>query len=424
MGRIRQMNFLENKKGGWRIVVVGGGAAGFFGAIAAAEANPHAQVILLEKNAQLLSKVRISGGGRCNVTQACFDARTLSTRYPRGGRALIGPLTRFGPSDTIQWFESRGVHLKTESDGRVFPVTDSSQTVIDCLMTAAHKAGVRIFTDTGFQTASPREGGGFVLTLNHGEQWDCDALLWAAGGCKTGAHPAVALGHSLVPPVPSLFTFHVEEDWIRKLSGISLNEVQVSIPETKLKECGPVLLTHSGLSGPAVLRLSAWGARILHEKNYKFRLLIHWIPGMTLDDVLQEIQNRREKNGGQTLLRSRWNPLPTRLWEQLLEISGIPSEMRWSKLPRTEALSLARLLTATELSVCGKSMNKEEFVTCGGIPLSEVDFKSLQSRIVPGLYFAGEALDIDGITGGYNFQNAWTTGWIAGHSMAERFIAP
>lgn len=400
-----------------QIVVVGGGAAGFFGAIAAAESNPKANVTLLEKSAHVLAKVRISGGGRCNVTQSCFDARELSKRYPRGGRTLIGPLTRFGPADTIEWFESRGVKLKTEPDGRMFPVTDSSQTIIECLMSAARKSHVRILTETGLKSAHLSDGGGFELTLTNGTTLACDRLLWAGGGCKTESHPAAQLGHTLSPPVPSLFTFHVDSLWIRELAGVSLEPVQVSVPGTDLKEIGPVLCTHAGLSGPAILRLSAWGARKLHEKNYRFELQINWVPKTTQEALLAEMQSRRETNGAQTLLRSRWNPLPARLWEQLVRQVGISDDARWAKLSRPDALALVQSLSCTKVSVTGKSMNKEEFVTCGGIPLPEVDFKTMESRLVPGLYFAGEALDIDGITGGYNFQNAWTTGWIAGRSM-------
>lgn len=401
-----------------RIVVAGGGAAGFFGAIAAAEKNPQATVVLLEKGPHLLSKVRISGGGRCNVTHACFDPRELSTRYPRGGKALLGPLTRFGPKETIHWFESRGVKLKTEADGRMFPVTDSSQSVIDCLTQAARQAGVKIIPESGVQSIRRVEGGGFLLQLTNGATMECDNFLWAAGGCRPDSHPISALGHGLVSPVPSLFTFHVDLPWIHSLAGLSVSEVQVSVPDLRLKEKGPLLFTHQGLSGPAILRLSAWGARPLHEKNYRFPLTINWLPQLSQEEILKEIQVRRETHGAQMVLRAKWSPLPSRLWEQLATHAGITTEDRWSKLSRESGIRLAQTLHATELPVSGKSMNKEEFVTCGGIPLKEVDLKTMQSRLVPGLYFAGEALDIDGVTGGFNFQAAWTTGWVAGQSMA------
>ena len=404
----------------FKIVVVGGGAAGFFGAIAAAESAPHARVVILEKGPRTLSKVRISGGGRCNVTHSCFDPRELSRRYPRGGRALIGPFNRFGPADTVAWFESRGVRLKTEADGRMFPTTDSSQTIIDCLTTAAEKSGVRILNNTGLTMIERREGGGFLLDLSNGERIECDRLLWAGGGCPPEGHPAVLLGHSLMPPVPSLFTFHIDTPWLRELPGISVASAQVSVPGTHLKECGPLLVTHTGLSGPAVLRLSAWGARELYDLHYEFPLRINWLPETNRDSLIEALHACRETSGGQTILRTRWNPLPARLWESLVIQAGIARDTKWARLSRTETLKLASLLTSTELPVRGKSTNKEEFVTCGGIPLPEVNFKTMGSRIVPGLHFAGEALDIDGITGGFNFQAAWTTGWIAGHAMASQ----
>ena len=403
-----------------KIVVVGGGAAGFFGAIAAAESGPRDRVVILEKGPRTLSKVRISGGGRCNVTHSCFDPRELSQRYPRGARALIGAFHRFGPTDTVAWFENRGVRLKTEADGRMFPVTDSSQTIIDCLTSAAEKSGVRVLTSTALSAIQKRPDGGFLLDLSNGERMDCERLLWAGGGCRPEGHPAVALGHSLMPPVPSLFTFQIDTPWLRDLPGISVASAQVSVPGTDLKERGPLLITHTGLSGPVILRLSAWGARELHGLRYEFPLRINWLPQTNRDSLFEELQSRRESSGGQTILRTRWNHLPARLWESLVIQAGIMPDTKWARLSRAEALNLACLLTSTELPVRGKSTHKEEFVTCGGIPLPEVDFKTMGSRIVPGLHFAGEALDIDGITGGFNFQAAWTTGWIAGNAMATQ----
>jgi len=400
-------------------VVAGGGAAGFFGAISAAEKNPHASVVLLEKGVHLLAKVRISGGGRCNVTHACHDPRELSRRYPRGGKALIGPLTRFGPEETIAWFASRGVKLKTEPDGRMFPVTDSSQSVIDCLNQAARQAGVSVITQSGIQSVATRQDGGFILKLSSGSEMECLRLLWATGGCGQGPHPLTALGHTLTPPVPSLFTFHLAEDWIRSLAGLSIQDAKITVPDLHLSERGPVLFTHEGLSGPAVLRLSAWGARLMHGQNYRFRLSLDWIPGQALEKSRQEIQSRRQRQGAKTLYRSGWPPLPSRLWEQLCRSAGITLDERWSKFSREKEMLLLKNLHETKLEVVGKSMNKEEFVTCGGIPLEEVDMKTMESRKVPGLYFAGETLDIDGITGGFNFQAAWTTAWIAGQSIGE-----
>lgn len=401
-------------------MVVGGGAAGFFGAIAAAETDPRASVTILEKTRHVLAKVRISGGGRCNTTHACFEPRELSLRYPRGGRALIGSFTRFGPRETIEWFRLRGVSLKTEPDGRMFPVTDSSLSIIDCLMDSAKNAGVHIRLQSGVESiARQSNSGAFSLTLSSGEHLAADRLLWAAGGCREENHPLVSLGHTLVPPVPSLFTFHIDSPWLRELPGVSVEDVQVTVSGTALKQRGPLLITHAGVSGPAILRLSAWGARDLHAAAYRFPLRISWLPDAKPDSLLAEINRRREAHGGQTVLRTRWNPLPARLWEQLVLQAGIAPDTKWARLAKPEAQKLAALLTATELPVTGKSMNKEEFVTAGGIPLPEVDFKTMESRLVPGLFFAGEALDIDGITGGFNFQAAWTTAWIAGQAIAR-----
>jgi predicted Rossmann fold flavoprotein len=311
------------------------------------------------------------------------------------------------------------VKLKTESDGRMFPVTDSSQTIIDCLTDSARRANVKVLTESGIQSIRTSTEGGFILQLTQGSTMECDRFLWAGGGCRSESHPVSSLGHSLSPPVPSLFTFHLELPWLNRLAGLSLDSAEVSVPGTDLKEKGPLLITHTGLSGPATLRISAWGARPLHSLHYHFPLLINWLPHSSPDEILREIQDRREAIGAQMVLRSKWPPIPSRLWEQLALLAGVTTEDRWSKFSRESASRLVQILTSTQLQVTGKSMNKEEFVTCGGIPLKEIDTKTMESRIVPGLYFAGEALDIDGITGGYNFQSAWTTGWIAGQSMAN-----
>lgn len=403
-----------------RIVVVGGGAAGFFAAIACAAANPEGKVILLESGRQFLTKVRISGGGRCNVTHACFDPRALSERYPRGGRALIAPFHRFQPQDTVEWFASRGVSLKTEPDGRMFPITNSSETIVDCLLQAARQAGVELRTNCGVTNAKRAEEN-FVLHLSDGAELICDRLCVATGGCRTTAMGRwiEALGHTIEPPVPSLFTFHIETPWLRALPGLAAGSVEVSVPGTKLRERGPLLVTHWGVSGPAVLRLSAWGARALHGLGYEFPLRVNWLPGRSVENLLEEFQARRVSQPGKAVVNSPVDSLPARLWEALARESGIGPDVRWTTLPRSPALALAGLLTHTELPVTGKSLNKDEFVTCGGVRLREVDFKTMESHVQPGLHFAGEVLDIDGITGGFNFQAAWTTGWIAGRAMAE-----
>lgn len=405
--------------GGGEIVVVGGGAAGYFAAIAAAEADPGARVTILERTGTVLAKVRVSGGGRCNVTHACFDPRELSGRYPRGGRALIGLFSRFGPRETIEWFRVRGVELKTEVDGRMFPVTDSSATIVDALEEAARQSGVRVERSTGVAGIVRAAGGRLELVLAGGGRRACDRLVWAGGGAKAGRHPLEDIGHAITLPVPSLFTFRVELSWLGGLSGVSVDPVCVSVAGTKQTQTGPLLITHAGVSGPAVLRLSAWGARDLHERSYQFELHVHWLPGCPPEEVVAEIQKRRQREGGQRVEKARWGPLPGRLWERLVASAGIAAGTSWSKLPRDQATRLAGVLTRTVLPVTGKSLNKEEFVTCGGIPLAEVELPRMESRVAPGVFLAGEALDIDGITGGFNFQAAWTTGWLAGRSAAE-----
>jgi predicted Rossmann fold flavoprotein len=403
-----------------RIVIAGGGAAGFFAAIACAQANRECEVSLFERTSQFLAKVRISGGGRCNVTHALFDPRTFTERYPRGERELISPLHRFSALDTIAWFEARGVRLKRENDGRIFPVTDSSDTVIACLLAEAKAAGVGLLTGKGVADATLRPKGGFDLKLSDGESLACNRLLLATGGCRdpVGAEIARVLGHTIEPAVPSLFSLHVPTEWLRALPGISAADVELSVPETKLCERGSLLITHNGVSGPVVLRLSAWGARILHEMDYRFRLRVNWTPKMNDAAVRSEFQERRRTQPNRRVINSPVAALPARLWEQLVQNAAIPPETIWTSLRRDGTAALVRELRTTELEVNGKSLNKEEFVTCGGVNLREINFKTMESRITPGLYFAGELLDIDGITGGFNFQAAWTTAWIAGHAMA------
>jgi predicted Rossmann fold flavoprotein len=403
-----------------RIVIVGGGAAGFFAAIACGESRRGAEILTLEKTSQFLSKVKISGGGRCNVTHADFDAREFSRRFPRGERALISAFGKFQASDTVAWFESRGVKLKAEPDGRMFPTTDSSQTIIDCLLGEARKAGIKLETNCGVERAIKKSGGGFELELSNGEKLTCDKLLLAIGGCRTPAlgQLAVSLGHTLEPPVPSLFTFHVEIPWLRELAGVSVETSEVFVHGTKLRERGALLLTHWGLSGPAILRLSAWGAREMHERNYNFPLQINWLPHLNDEKLASEFQARRKSQPAKLIVNFPIAPLPSRLWEQLVLASGIARDTRWAALSGAAQHVLNQKLLRSEFPVTGKSLNKDEFVTCGGVRLNEINFKTMESKICPGLFFAGEVLDIDGITGGFNFQAAWTTGWIAGRALA------
>ena len=403
-----------------RVVVVGGGAAGFFAAITSAQTGRIAEVRLLEKGPQFLTKVRVSGGGRCNVTHACFDPRELAKHYPRGGRALLRCFARFQPKDTIAWFESRGVRTKAEADGRMFPTSDCSQTIIDCLLKEAKSAGVKLSAQCGLERAVRRPEGGFGLELTNKETVVCDRLLLATGGCRGAAagQAAVGLGHTLEPPVPSLFTFEMPVPWLRDLAGISLDSAEISVPEARVRERGALLLTHWGMSGPAVLRCSAWGARALHALDYHFSIFVNWLPHLSVEEIAAELARRRQAEAARLVVNAPIAPLPARLWEQLVLAAGVPREERWNGLSRSALHGLVQQLIRTCLPVTGKSLNKEEFVTCGGIRLNEVDFNTMQSRICPGLFFAGELLDVDGITGGFNFQAAWTTGWIAGRAMA------
>jgi predicted Rossmann fold flavoprotein len=404
-----------------RVIVVGGGAAGFFAAITCAEAAPDAEVMVFERGSQFLAKVRISGGGRCNVTHACFDAGELTTRFPRGERALLGPFEAFTAADTVAWFESRGVKLKTENDGRVFPVSDASQTIIDCLLRAANAAKVKLWLNRGVDRATRRAEGGFELTLADGGTPACDRLLLATGGCRAAVagQLAVSLGHTLAPPVPSLFTFQIETPWLRELAGIALESIEASVPVARLRERGALLVTHWGLSGPVVLRLSAWGARVLHGLNYRFPIHLNWLPRLDAEAISAELHSRARTQPARLIVKAPMLPLPARLWEQLVLAAGISRDTRWAALSRSSRHHLVQQLIRTEFQVTGKSLNKDEFVTCGGVRLGEVNFKTMESRVCPGLYFAGELLDIDGLTGGFNFQAAWTTGWIAGKAIAR-----
>jgi len=405
---------------GRRIVVVGGGAAGFFAAIVCAEGAPGAEVILLEKTAQFLSKVRISGGGRCNVTHACFDPRELSGYYPRGGAALVGPFHTFQPRDTVEWFESRGVKLKTEADGRMFPITDSSQTIIDCLMGAAKITGVQLLSNRAPNAVRRIDGSGFELSFPDRSTLCCESLMLATGGCRVPAagQLAVSLGHTLEPPVPSLFTFHISAPWLRELAGISVPSAEVLIPGLSRREVGPLLITHSGLSGPVILRLSAWCARALHQQNYQAPLRINWLPKLDPQSLTRQLETCRATQPARLIVNTPVPPIASRLWQNLVLAAGIPRETRWAELSHSARHRLIQQLEMTELQVVGKTLNQDEFVTCGGVRLSEVNFRTMESRVCPRLYFGGELLDIDGLTGGFNFQAAWTTGWLAGQAMS------
>ncbi len=417
-----------------QVIIAGGGAAGYFAAIACAEANPACAVTLYEATAHPLAKVEVSGGGRCNVTHACFEPRELVRHYPHGGRELLGAFHRWQPRDTVAWFEQRGVPLKTEADGRMFPVTDDSQTIMDCLQGAAQKAGVRVLLRTGIK-AVEKTAPGFQITLTTGETVRCDRLLLATGGQKSNAGFEIArqLGHAIEPPVPSLFTFHIKDPRLADLAGVSVEDAATAVRGTApvdklrapsrvegLEARGPLLVTHWGLSGPAVLKLSAWGARALHDCGYKFTLRVDWAPGFSAEALRTALDKARAAHPKKQI--GTWCPagLPLRLWAKLLGAAGIAPVTQWAVVPGAALRVLAGQVGAGEFTVEGKSMFKEEFVTCGGVRLAEVDFKTMESRLVPGLHFAGEVLDVDGLTGGFNFQAAWTGGWLAGRAMAGR----
>ena len=404
-----------------RVIVIGGGAAGFFAAITCAEELGSAgTVTLLEATPHLLAKVRISGGGRCNVTHACFDPAELIKKYPRGGRELLGAFHRWQPKDTLAWFADRGVATKTEEDGRMFPTTDDSGTIVDCLLHAAAKAGVTVRTSCGVRQAEHADGE-FVLRLTDGSTLSGDRLIIATGGNKSSGGLAMAesFGHTIATPVPSLFTFHIRDPRLEGLAGVSVENVALSAPGTKLRTDGPLLVTHWGVSGPAVLKLSAWGARTFAEAGYRFGITVNWAPPHTTESLLRLLASVREQNARKQVATFSPLPLPQRLWERLVAAAGVPVTTPWAHVGKAAAQALAAQVVAGEFQVDGKSMFKDEFVTCGGVRLPEVDFRTMESRLRPGLFFAGEVLDVDGVTGGFNFQNAWTTGHLAGVAAAR-----
>jgi predicted Rossmann fold flavoprotein len=401
-----------------KVVIIGGGAAGFMAAITCAEANPSAEVTILEKAAQPLGKVRISGGGRCNVTHACFDPAQLVTFYPRGSKALRGPFMRFQPRDTIAWFSNRGAALKTEVDGRVFPVTDSSATIVDCLLYAAQAAGVTLRTHVPVRRVS-RSALAFQIELATGETLAADGVLLATGGERQPLAWAQDLGHTIQPPVPSLFTFTVRDARLAGLAGVSVPLAHLRLPESGLAQSGPLLITHWGLSGPAVLRLSAWGARVLHDQRYQAELRINWLPGWTRQAAHDHLQAAKAAQARRTPGSQALFDLPLRLWQRFVLAAGVSEGQRWADLTRLELQRLLDELTAGVYAIEGKGVFKEEFVTCGGVTLDEINFKTMESRCCPGLHLAGEILDVDGVTGGFNFQSAWTTGWLAGNALSR-----
>jgi predicted Rossmann fold flavoprotein len=410
-------NFITTK---WDVIIAGGGPAGFFAAIRCAELNPKLRVLIIEKSSQTLGKVLISGGGRCNVTHACFDPSQLITFYPRGGVELRGAFTRFQPADTVKWFESRGVKLKTEADNRMFPSTDSSETIADCLREAATEAGVKVHIGTALLKVEKNPKGGFKLEVRKDAEvlpLQTKRLLIATGSDSKTREIVKSLGHSIEEPVPSLFTFNVKDKRIDDLAGVSVENVTVKMDSVTTH--GPLLITHWGLSGPAILRCSAWGARILFDKKYRSPLTINWLGDYKLDTALEILQRNKDwhENARKKIATTpAFSQIPIRLWKQLTQFIG---DKNWGDISKPEMRKLAEELTAGQFEILGKGQFKEEFVTCGGVKLNEVDFKTMQSRVADDLFFAGEVLDIDGITGGFNFQSSWTTGWLAGNALAS-----
>lgn len=398
------------------LAVIGGGAAGFFAAITAAENNPDLKVIILEQGNEVLGKVKISGGGRCNVTHACFDVKELVKFYPRGHKELLGPFYRFNTEHTIQWFEYRGVELKTEADGRMFPVSDSSQSIMDCLIETATAYDIKIIKQAKVMRLDAADS--FQIYFND-RALNADYLLIASGSSNTIWQQLKKLGHEIIEPVPSLFTFNIRHELIKGLEGISFQQVSLSMKEAKIETQGALLITHTGLSGPTILKLSAFAARLLNEKKYQFELMINWIDSST-DEAMLRLKSEKDIQAKRQA--SNFSPfeLPQRFWLKVLEVNGIPANKLVADLSRNELQNIANALTKCVLKVHSKNTNKEEFVTAGGISLKEVDFKTMESKLIPNLFFAGEVLDIDAVTGGFNFQAAWTTGFIAGSSLAEK----
>ena len=408
------------------VIVIGGGAAGFFGAIACGSANPKLKVTLIEAGGKPLAKVRISGGGRCNVTHHCFDPARLVENYPRGGKALRGAFTRFQPQDTVQWYQSHGVKLKTEGDGRMFPTTDSSETIVNCLMQAAAKAGVDLRTGVGVKTVKQffdsQDQSYFQVELKNGRVLKCDRLLIATGSNPLGYRWAKNLGHTIESPVPSLFTFKIKDPRLQGLAGVAVDKAQVKLGRGKnrLEQTGALLITHWGLSGPAILKLSAWGARVLYDLKYNSSLQINWLPESNQEDLKQTLTNSKQTNPKKKIVNHCPIELPKRLWRSLVNYAHIKPEKIWSEISKKELNKLVTEIFQGQYTIQGKGVFKEEFVTCGGVSLKEVNFKTMESKKCPGLYFAGEILDIDGVTGGFNFQSAWTTSWLAGQAIANQ----
>lgn len=423
------------------VAIIGGGAAGFYAAVHVAEANPKLKIVIFEKGKDVLAKVKVSGGGRCNVTHAEFDPSELVKNYPRGEKELLGPFHSHFSGDTVAFFEEKGIPLKIEEDGRMFPVSNSSQTIIDFFLNEADRLGIKVMRHSSVTNIEP------VGLQNAEKMWQITSIKSTYRAKKvliaTGSSPKIwgllkKMGHTIVSPVPSLFTFNIDDERINGIPGVSTNakidvlaksrsntkvtvklKSKLASEKSILTSEGPLLITHWGISGPAVLKLSAWGAILLNECNYQFSIKVNWLPDYHEDGVFDLLWEIKEIERKKTILRTKAVDLPRRLWTNMVKASDIPPDMKWADVSKGKLQKLADQLTASTFSVDGKSTFKEEFVTAGGVDLKEIDFKTYESKIIPGLYFAGEVINVDAITGGFNFQNAWTGGYIAARAIAD-----
>lgn len=399
-----------------KIVIIGGGAAGFFAAANLCELHPDWSITIIERGKNVLEKVKVSGGGRCNVTHACFEPKELVKSYPRGYKELLAPFHRFCTGDTITWFEKHGVELKIEDDGRMFPTTDSSQTIVDCLTKAVQQPNVTIKKSERVDAINRIEDGTFQV---HSEStvYHCEKLLVATGSIPAMWEMLKKMGHEIVPAVPSLFTFNIRDQRIITLEGISVAKAKVTIPQFKFSSEGPLLITHWGLSGPAILRTSAWAARDLHSVHYNFKILVNWLCNYSTLECFDLLMDLKIEHSKKKIIGTAFFAIPLRLWKRLCEAADINDNLNWADANKKQLQNLAEQLSSCEFQVNGKSTFKEEFVTAGGVSLKEIDFKKFESKIIPNLFFAGEVLDIDAITGGFNFQAAWTGGWCVAQAM-------
>lgn len=406
-----------------RIAIIGGGAAGFFSAICMAEKNPHLDISIFEKSNTVLGKVKISGGGRCNVTHHCFNPKDLIQYYPRGGKQLLGPFHTFGPTQTIEWFKKYGVSLKTEDDGRMFPTSDNSATIINCFLDAVDQYGIKVKTQSGIEKIIPKENGrkGWTIQFQHGGTSDYDAIILATGSSSHFWDMLKELSIDIVSPVPSLFTFNCKDARLKDLAGVSFKHVKVAVQQTKLQSEGPLLITHWGLSGPGILKLSSFGATHFADTKYQFKIRINFLPTYNEDELFEELNHFKSDNPKKQIITSScYSEIPKRYWQQLIETLQLENK-NWADASKQDIRKLTLALCAAEFSINGKSTNKDEFVTCGGIDLNEIDFKKMKVKKYENLYAAGEVMNIDAVTGGFNFQNAWTSGYISARAIIDSF---